>query len=73
MIINTKNRDENKKNVEEIENRISDLKDEIKIMSEKEKKDKNANETLEIIEKILDYNKDAQNFFIVHQKLIKKN
>ena len=42
-------------------------------MSEKEKKDKNANEALEIIEKILDYNKDAQFFFIVHQKLIKKN
>ena len=32
-------------------------------MSEKEKKDKNVNETLEIIKKVLDYNKDAQNLF----------
>ena len=30
-------------------------------------------ETLEIINKIFNYNKDAQNFFIVHQKLIKKS
>ena len=32
-------------------------------MSEKEKKEKNADETLKIIKKILDYNKDAQNYF----------
>ena len=32
-------------------------------MSEKEKEDKNADETLEIVNKILDYNKQAQNFF----------
>ena len=32
-------------------------------MSGKEKKDKNADEILEIIKKILDYNTDAQNFF----------
>ena len=32
-------------------------------MNEKEKKDKNVNETLEIIKKVLDYNKDAQNLF----------
>ena len=62
-----------KKNVEEIGNRISDLKDWIKRMSEKEKKDKNAGETLKIIKKILDYNKEPQNFFIMHQKLIKEN
>ena len=41
----TKNRDENKKIIGEIENRISDLKDRIKNMSEKEKKDKNAKKT----------------------------
>ena len=63
MLINIKNRDENKKNVEEIENRISDLKDRIKRMSEKEKKDKHADDILEIIKKHFDYNKDAQNFF----------
>ena len=34
-------------------------------MSEKEKKDKNVNETLEIINKIIDYNNNAQ-------KLMKK-
>ena len=73
MFIDIKNRDGNKKNVAEIENRISDLKDWIKRMSEKEKKDKNADETLKIIKNILDYNKDARNFFIEHQKLIKVN
>ena len=72
MIINAKNWDENKKNVEEIENRISDLKDRIKKISEKEKKDKNANETLEIIEKILDYNKDAQKCFYCASKIDKE-
>ena len=59
MLINIRNWDENKKCVEEIENRISDLKDRTKRMSEKEKKEKNADETLKIIKKILDYNKDA--------------
>ena len=61
-LINTKNVDE-KKNVEEIKNWISDLEDRIKKMNDKEKKYKNAKETLEIIDKIIDYNKDAQNFF----------
>ena len=42
---------------------MSDLKDREKRMSEKEKKEKNADETLKIIKKILDYNKDAQKFF----------
>ena len=40
-----------KKNVEETENRISDLKEKIERMSEKEKRDKNADETLEVIKK----------------------
>ena len=39
----------------------------------KKKKKKNVQETLEIINEIIDYNKDAQKFFIVHQKLIKKS
>ena len=38
MLINIKNADENKKVVEEIEDKISYLKDRIKRMSEKEKK-----------------------------------
>ena len=74
MLINTKNVDENKENVKEIEYRISDLKDRIKKkMSEKEKKDKNAYETLEIIKKILDYNKEAQKIFYCATKVDKKN
>ena len=55
--------DKNKEFVEEIEDRISNLKDEIKKMSETEKKYKYADETLKIIKKILDYNKDAQKLF----------
>ena len=72
-LINTKNADENKKNVEEIKNRISDLEDRIKKMNDKEKKYKNTKETLEIINKIIDYNKDAQNFFHHASKVDKKN
>ena len=40
-------------------------------MSEKEKKKKNAYETLEIIKRILDYNKDAQKNFQVASKVDK--
>ena len=40
-------------------------------MNDKEKK-KNAKETLEIIDKIIDYNKDAQNFFHRASKVDKK-
>ena len=42
-------------------------------MSETVKKYKNADKTLKIIEEILDYNKNSQNFFYLHQKLIKEN
>ena len=55
--------DKNKEFVEEIEDRISNLKDEIKKMSETEKNNKYPDETLKIIKKILDYNKDAQKIF----------
>ena len=57
MLINTKNPDKNNEFVVEIKNRISDLKDRTNIMSETGKK--NANETLNVIQKILDYNKNA--------------
>ena len=40
-------------------------------MSEKEKKRKNVNETIEIIEKILDYNKNDQRFFLVASEVDK--
>ena len=72
-LINTKNADKNKEYVEEIEDRISDSKDRIEQISDKEKKYKNAKETLEIINKIIDYNKDAQNFFHHASKVDKKN
>ena len=49
-LINLKNAEESKESVTEAENIISDLKDRIKKMNEKEKK-KNADETLNIIEK----------------------
>ena len=60
-----------KKNVEEIKNRISDSEDRIKKWMAKKKK--NPKETLEIINKIIDYNKDAQNFFHHASKVDKKN
>ena len=61
--------DENKKIVAEIKDRISTLKDRIKKMNETEKINKNADETLEIIKEILDYNKDIQNFFSLASKV----
>ena len=72
-LINTKNTNKNKEYVEEIKSRISDLKDRIKQMSDKEKKYKNANEALEIINKIIDYNNNAQIFFHHASKVYKKN
>ena len=72
MLINT-NPDENKKIVAEIKDRISDLKDRIRKMNETEKKNKNADETLEIIEKILDYNKNIQKNFQSASKVDKKS
>ena len=56
ILINIKIPDENKEYVEEIKNRISNLEDRIERMSDKEKKDKNVDETLNIVKKILDYN-----------------
>ena len=72
MFINT-NPDGNKEIVEEIKGRMSDLKDKIKVMSEKEKEKKNADETLKILEKILNYNKNIQKFFQSASNVDKKN
>ena len=63
MLINIRNADENKGIVAEAKDRMSNLKDTIKGMSETEKIYKNSDETLEIIKKVLDYNKDAQKIF----------
>ena len=52
---------------------MSDLKDKISEMSETEKKNRNADETLKITEEILDYSKKVQKFFQLHQKLIKEH
>ena len=60
-LIDIKNADENIGIVAEAKDRISDLKDRVKEM--KQKKKRNSDETLKIIKKILDYNKDAQKFF----------
>ena len=70
MLINTKKPDENKKFVAVIKDRISNVKDRIKKMSETEKK-KYADETLNIIKKILNYNKDAQKNFLLGSKVDK--
>ena len=72
MFINT-NPDGNKEIVEEIKGRMSDLKDKIKVMSEKEKEMKNADETLKILEKILNYNKNIQKIFQSASNVDKKN
>ena len=40
-------------------------------MSETEKKNKNADETLKIIETILDYNKNTQKIFLLPSKVDK--
>ena len=53
-LINVKDPNENKETVAEIEDRISDLKDRIKKWVKQKKK--NTDDTLKIIEEILDYN-----------------
>ena len=70
-LINVKDPNENKEIVAEIKDGILDLKDRIKEMSEKEKRNKSADETLKIIEEILDYNKGAQKTFSIASKVDK--
>ena len=70
-LINT-SPDENKKIVEEIEDRISYLKDRIKRISEKEKKKmKMRMKHWRLLKKFLITIKMLKTFFILHQKLIK--
>ena len=54
----TKNKKENNGLVEKIKNRWSDLKDEIKKMSEDEKQTEKPDKILEIVEEILIFNKE---------------
>ena len=51
---------------------MSDLKNRIKKMGHKEKEEKNANDTLEIINEITDYNNNAQKIFHRASKVDKK-
>ena len=57
----TKDAKENSGAVEEIRNRSSNLKDEIKEISKEEIKNEKLNDILEIVNKIIDFNKEIQN------------
>ena len=57
----TKGVKENKELVEEIRNRWSNLKDEIKKMSREEIKNEKPNDILGIVNEIIDFNKEIQN------------
>ena len=70
-LIDVKNPNQNREIVAEIKDRISDLKDRREKMSETEKKKKNADETLKIIKKILDYNERTRKTFPVASKVDK--
>ena len=70
MLINTKNPDKNKEIVAKIKDKISDLKDRIKKISEIEKK--NADDTSKIIGEILDYNNKARKIFLLASKVDKE-
>ena len=70
-LINT-SPDKNKKNVAEAKDRISDSEDRIEQMSDKEKEYKMQMRHL-ILTKLLIIITMLKIFFIVHQKLIKKN
>ena len=72
VLINTKNQDENKKKDRRDKIQNIRFRRHNKRMSENEKKGKIVYETLEIIKKILDYNKEAQNFFHCASKVDKK-
>ena len=69
MLINTKNPNENKELVPEIEHRISDLKDRIKKWVKQKKK--NADDTLKIFEETLDYNERTRKIFPLASKVDK--
>ena len=56
----TKNKNKNNELVEEIKNRWSNLKDEIKKMSEDEKETEQPAKILKIVEEILEFNKQNQ-------------
>ena len=69
IFINTKDPDKNKEFVAEIKDRISNLKDRVK--NNEWNRKKNADETLEIIKEIFNYNKNAQKSFQLASKVDK--
>ena len=69
MLVNTKNLNENKEIVVEIEDRILDLNNRIKKNEWNRKK--NADKTSKIIEEILNHNKNAQKNFPLASKVDK--
>ena len=71
-LINIKNADENKETVAEKIDRISNLKDRIKEMSETKKK-KMGIQLQRLLKKFLITKKMRNKFFSIHQKLIKEN
>ena len=69
----TKDKKKNSDLVEEIKNRWSNLKDEIKKMSQEERKNKKTNDILGIINKIFDFNKEIQKQRDLGLKILTKN
>ena len=59
-LYNSNNRKKNNDLVNKIKSTLSDLKNEIEVMSEEEKETKNLNEIVDIVEKILEFNRQNQ-------------
>ena len=72
-LFETKDKKKNSDLVEEIKNRWSNLKDEIKKMSKKERKNKKTNDILGIINKIFDFNKEIQKQRDLGLKILTEN
>ena len=72
-LFETKDKKKNSDLVEEIKNRWSNLKDEIKKMSQEERKNKKTNDILGIINKIFDFNKEIQKQRDLGLKILTKN
>ena len=72
-LFETKDKKKNSDLVEEIKNRWSNLKDEIKKMSKEERKNKKTNDILGIINKIFDFNKEIQKQRDLGLKILTEN
>ena len=72
-LFETKDKKKNSDLVEEIKNRWSNLKDEIKKMSKEERKNKKTNDILGIINKIFDFNEEIQKQRDLGLKILTEN